>query len=91
MILEFLVRPEVREILFALVWGDRFEQDLACRIGNQDTFLEIRDRLLKEELVYQLLGENKSQYLSLTDKGIAIVNRLSEIERILDGEDIDAE
>lgn len=91
MILEFLVLQDVREILFELVWGDRFEKDLVSRIGDEGRFREIRDRLLKEELVYQFFGENESPYLSLTDKGIAIVNRLDEIERILQGENIDTE
>ena len=91
MILEFLVLQDVREILFELVWGDRFEKDLVSRIGDKGRFREIRDRLLKEELVYQFFGENESPYLSLTDKGIAIVNRLDEIERILQGENIDTE
>ena len=91
MILEFLVLQDVREILFELVWGDRFEKDLVSRIGDEGRFREIRDRLLKEELVYEFVGENESPYLSLTDKGIAIVNRLDEIERILQGENIDTE
>jgi hypothetical protein len=91
MTLEFLVQQDVREILFELFWGDRFEKDLVSRMGDEGRFLEIRDRLVKEELVYQFYGENESPYLSLTDKGVAIVNRLDEIERILEGEDIDSE
>jgi len=91
MTLEFLTSWEVREILFELVWGDRFEKDLICKFSNKDTFYDIRDRLLKENLIFQFLGENESPYLSLTDKGIAVVNRLSEIERIMEGEDIDTE
>jgi predicted transcriptional regulator len=47
--------------------------------------------LLKEDLIFQFFGENQSPYLSLTDKGIAVVNRLHEIERIMEGEDIDTE
>jgi hypothetical protein len=91
MILEFLAQREVQEVLLALVWGDRFEKDLACKFSNIDTFYEIRDRLLRENLVYKFLGENGSPYLSLTDKGIAVVNRLVEIKRIVEGEDLDSE
>ena len=54
-------------------------------------FKEIRDRLLQGEIVYQFSGENGSPYLSLTDKGVAIVNKLYEIERILEGEEIDTD
>ena len=91
MTLEFLVKPEVREVLFQLVWGDRFEKDLKSNMTSNESFDRIRDRLLAEELVYQLRGENDSPYLSLTDKGVAIVNRLYEIERIITGEDVDDE
>ena len=89
--LQFLTRPEVRRVLDELVWGDRFEKELVCKFSNEDTFVEVRDLLLQYELVYQLFGENKSPYLSLTDKGIAVISRLTEIERILQGEDIDSE
>ena len=85
--LEFLVRPEVREVLFQLVWGDRFEADLKYNMTSDELFDSIRDRLVEEELVYQLRGENNSSYLSLTDKGVAIINRLYEIERIIEGYD----
>lgn len=92
MTFEFLVLPAVREILFRLIWGDRFESDLEKNMMHKDTsFVEIRDRLLEEDLVFQLKGDRGSPYLSLTDKGIAVVNRLYEIERILDGEDVDTE
>jgi len=91
MTLEFLVQPEVREVLFQLVWGDRFEVDLKSNMTSDERFENIRDRLLEEELVYQLRGENNSPYLSLTDKGVAIINRLYEIERIIEGEDEDTE
>jgi hypothetical protein len=91
MSLEFLTRSDVREILFELMWGDRFERDLKTKTSSDDEFIEIKKRLLEDELVYHLRGENKSPYLSLTDKGVAIVNRLYEIERILEGEDIDAD
>jgi hypothetical protein len=91
MILEFLVRPDVREVLFQLVWGDRFEKDLKSNMTSDGSFEEIRERLLSEDLVYHLRGENDSPYLSLTDKGVAIINRLYEIERIIDGEDLDTE
>ncbi|MGY5863658.1 MAG: hypothetical protein RTV41_03590 [Candidatus Thorarchaeota archaeon] len=87
MMLEFLVRPEVREVLFQLVWGDRFEADLKSNMTSDELFDSIRDRLVEEELVYQLRGENNSSYLSLTDKGVAIINRLYEIERIIEGYD----
>ncbi|MHA1949432.1 MAG: hypothetical protein ACXAAO_01725 [Candidatus Thorarchaeota archaeon] len=91
MILEFLVRPDVREVLFQIIWGDRFEMDLKSNMTSDDSFDDIRDRLLQEELVYSLRGENNKPYLSLTDKGVAVINRLYEIERIFDGEDIDTE
>ena len=91
MLLEFLTRSDVREILFELMWGDRFERDLKTKTSSDDEFIEIKERLLEEELVYDLRGENNSPYLSLTDKGVAIVNRLYEVERILEGEDIDAD
>jgi hypothetical protein len=89
--LEFLTRSDVREILFELMWGDRFEKDLKTKTSSDDEFIEIKERLLEDELVYDLRGENNSPYLSLTDKGVAIVNRLYEVERILEGEDIDAD
>ncbi len=91
MILEFLVRPDVREVLFQLIWGDRFETDLKSNMTSDDNFEDIREILLKEELVYNLRGENNKPYLSLTDKGVAIISRLYEIERIIEGEDIDTE
>jgi len=91
MTLEFLASWEVREVLFELMWGDRFEKDLICKFDNKDTFYSIRDRLLDENLIFHFLGENDSPYISLTDKGIAVVNRLNEIERIMEGEDIDNE
>jgi hypothetical protein len=91
MTLEFLVKPEVREVLFQLVWGDRFEKDLKLNMTFSESFDRIRDRLLAEDLVYLLRGENNSPYLSLTDKGVAVVNRLYEIERIIAGEDLDDE
>jgi len=92
MTLEFLALPPVREVMFHLIWGDRFERDLESMMTRTEIkFEEIRDRLLTEELVYQLKGEQGSPYLSLTDKGIAVVNRLYEIERILEGEDMDLE
>jgi hypothetical protein len=91
MTLEFLVQPEVREVLFQLVWGDRFEADLKSNMTSDERFDSIRDRLHEEELVYQFRGENNKPYLSLTDKGVAIINRLYEIERIIEGEDPDTE
>ena len=92
MSLEFLVIPAVREVLFELIWGDRFEKDLEKKMsGSEVTFTEIRERLLEDDLVYQLKGEHGSPYLSLTDKGLAVINRLYEIERILEGEDVDTE
>jgi hypothetical protein len=92
MTLEFLVLAPVREVLFQLIWGDRFEKDLESKMTrNELGFAEIRNRLLEEELVYQLKGEHGSPYLSLTDKGLAVINRLYEIERILEGEDVDTE
>ncbi len=91
MSLEFLTRSDVREILFELMWGDRFERDLKTKTSSDDEFIEIRERLLEDDLVYHLRGENNAPYLSLTDKGVAIVSRLYEVERILEGEDIDAD
>ena len=92
MTIEFLVLPAVREVMFRLIWGDRFESDLESNMShNEIPFNEIRDRLLEEDLVFQLKGGQGSPYLSLTDKGIAVVNRLYEIERILEGEDVDTE
>lgn len=92
MTFEFLVLPVVREVMFRLIWGDRFESDLESNMSQKEIpFAEIRDRLLKEDLVFQLKGGQGSPYLSLTDKGIAVVNRLYEIERILEGEDLETE
>lgn len=92
MTLEFLVLPVVREVLFQLIWGDRFESELESKMTSREVdFSEIRNRLLEEELVYQLKGEHGSLYLSLTDKGLAVISRLYEIERILAGEDVDTE
>jgi len=89
MSLEFLTRLDVREILFELMWGDRFEKDLKNKTSSDVVFTEIRDRLLEDEIVYRFRGENDVPYLSLTDKGVAIINRLYEIERILEGEGLD--
>ncbi|MBY8997542.1 MAG: hypothetical protein KGD60_07410 [Candidatus Thorarchaeota archaeon] len=90
MSLEFLSSSDVRAVLFELMWGDRFEKDLKTKISAEEDFIEIRDRLVEDEIVYQLRGENNAVYLSLTDKGVAIISRLYDIERILEGEDIDA-
>ena len=89
MTLEFLTRRDVREVLFELMWGDRFEKDLRTKTDSDTEFNEIRDKLLKEDIVYQFRGENDTPYLSLTDKGVAIINRLYEIERIIEGEVVD--
>jgi hypothetical protein len=86
---EFLTRSDVREVLFELMWGDRFERDLKTKTSSDEEFIEIRNRLLEDEIVYQFRGENDTPYLSLTDKGVAIINRLYEIERILEGDDVD--
>jgi DNA-binding MarR family transcriptional regulator len=88
MTIEFLALSKVREVLFALSFGDRFEKDLISKFDDEGTYTEIRDRLLKENLIYRFLGENNAPYLSLTDKGFAIVSRLDEIERILSNEEI---
>ena len=90
MSLEFLSSSDVRAILFELMWGDRFERDLKTKASSEAEFIEIRDRLVEDEIVYQLKGENNAAYLSLTDKGVAIISRLYDIERILEGEDIDS-
>ena len=90
MSLEFLSSSDVRAVLFELMWGDRFERDLKTKISSEEDFIEIRDRLVEDEIVYRLRGENNSPYLSLTDKGVAIISRLYDIERILEGEDIDS-
>jgi hypothetical protein len=89
MTLEFLALPEVRDILFELVSGDRFEKDLICKFDDESRYQNTCDKLLEEGLVYRFFGENNTPYLSLTDKGIAIVERIDEIDRILAGEDID--
>ena len=91
MSLEFLTRLDVREVLFELMWGDRFESDLKTKVSSDTEFVEIRDKLAEEEIVYLFKGENNTPYLSLTDKGIAIINRLYEIERILEGDDRETE
>ena len=91
MLLEFLSRQDVRSILFELMWGDRFEKDLRGMTSSDEEFDMIANRLDKDEIVYRLKGENSSQYMSLTDKGVAIISRLHDIERILEGEDIDSE
>jgi hypothetical protein len=91
MSLEFLTRADVREVLFELMWGDRFESDLRKKTASEREFDEIRDRLLEDEMVYQFRGEKGNPYLSLTDRGVAIINRLYEIERILEGDDVDSE
>ncbi|MHA1963613.1 MAG: hypothetical protein ACXACG_07030 [Candidatus Thorarchaeota archaeon] len=90
MSLEFLSSSDVRAVLFELMWGDRFEKDLKTKISSEEDFIEIRDRLVEDEIVYRLRGENNTPYLSLTDKGVAIIGRLYDIERILEGEDIDS-
>jgi hypothetical protein len=35
MTLEFLALPEVREVLFELISGDRFEKDLICNFDDE--------------------------------------------------------
>ena len=89
MTLDFLTRPHVRGVLFELMWGDRFESDLKTKTSSDTEFVEIRNRLLEDEIIYQFKGENDALYLSLTDKGVALVNKLYEIERIIEGEEID--
>jgi hypothetical protein len=91
MSLEFLSSSNVRAVLFELMWGDRFEKDLKTKLSSDADFNEIRDRLVEDEIVYLLKGENNAPYLSLTDKGVAIMSRLYDIERILEGEDIDSD
>ncbi|MHA2395238.1 MAG: hypothetical protein ACXAC0_00900 [Candidatus Thorarchaeota archaeon] len=91
MSLEFLSRSDVRAVLFELMWGDRFEKDLKTKTSTEEDFIEIRDRLVENEIVFRLRGENNAPYLSLTDKGVAIMSRLYDIERILEGEDIDSD
>ncbi len=91
MSLEFLTQSDVREVLFELMWGDRFEKDLMKKTSSESEFEEIRDRLLEYDIVYQFRGEKGTPYLSLTDKGVAIINRVYEIERILEGDDIDTD
>lgn len=91
MSIDFLSRSDVLKILFELMWGDRFERDLTTKTSSEIEFNEIKDMLLGNEIVYSFKGENGTPYLSLTDKGVAVVNRLYEIERILEGEDIDSD
>lgn len=78
-------------MLFQLVWGDRFEADLKSNMTSDEKFDSIREKLVEEDLVFKLRGENNNPYLSLTDKGVAIINRLYEIERIIEGYDVEIE
>jgi len=86
--LGYLTQPTVRKITFQLKWGDKFENDLCSSLEeltdeSENTFSQIRDRLVEEKFVYRLRGGDGSYYLSLTDMGQSVVDRLYEIELIL--------
>lgn len=89
--LEYLTRPIVKKIIFQLKWGDKFEHDLVASLeglaDNHETdFQHIRDRLLELNLVHKFQGGQGSPYLSLSDVGQTVVDRLYEIEVILEKE-----
>lgn len=86
MTLEFLTSSEVWTVLKELSWGDRFERDLSELVTKpKDGFVyeDITSKLVAMGIVYRLRGNQGSSYLTLTDKGQAIVGRLLEVEDIL--------
>ncbi len=88
MVIEYLIRPVVKKIILQLKWGDKFERDLIASLeGLVDNpeieFQHVRDRLLELNLAYIFQGGEGSPYLSLSDVGQAVVDRLYEIEVIL--------
>ena len=89
MVLEYLTKPIVREIIFQLKWGDRFESDLVISIEGlaekpEIEFHEIRERLLELGLAYEFQGGQGTPFLALSDIGQSVVDRLYEIEEILE-------
>ncbi len=78
---QFLSNPRVKAVLQELSWGDRFEEDLASKIGGihdgEDlSFEQIREELLTRGLVFRFRGGRGSPYLSLTDEGLMIAGHL---------------
>ena len=91
MILSYLLQPRVWCVLNELHWGDRFEQDLEAKVSEieegDQSFSDIRDRLLEIGLVYKLRGEKGSPYLALTYKGQDIVGLVFKAQEALQSED----
>ena len=86
MTLSFLVSAEVWAVLKELSWGDRFEKDLSKLVLEPRSgyeFEAIADQLVEMGISYRLRGGQGNSYLTLTDKGQAIVGRFQEIEEIL--------
>ncbi len=91
MVLEYLTRSGVKKIIFQLKSGVKFEQDLVASLeGLTDNpeidFQLIRDRLLELNLVHKFQGGQGSPYLSLSDIGQTVVDRLYEIQVIIEKE-----
>ena len=83
-----MVKPPVKTVMFRLRVGDKFERDLIESIEvivsePEAEFDRLRDALEEAGLVYRLRGDAGSHYLSLTDVGQAIADRLYEIESLL--------
>ncbi|MFW9909118.1 MAG: hypothetical protein ACFFEF_11115 [Candidatus Thorarchaeota archaeon] len=75
-------------MLFSLKWGDKFERDLIDSIRDlvedpETTLAHIVERLVTLGLAYRLKGDQGSPYLSLTEVGQAIADRLYDIDDIL--------
>jgi hypothetical protein len=84
----FFVRPEVWVVLKELSWGDRFEHDLSGKVEKEiDStsmpFGEVADRLVESEICYRFKGGEGNPYLTLTEKGWTITEKLLAIEDIL--------
>jgi len=89
MAIELLCDKSISTVLLDLMWGDRFVEDLQSRARlSSDEFSKILKKLIDTGIVYQFRGERDTPYLSLTDKGISIAVRLSQIIRILDDEEV---
>jgi hypothetical protein len=92
MTMEFLVAHEVWTVLKELSWGDRFGSDLSTLVSDPRCGYEfevIANILVESGIVYRFRGGQGSSYLSLTDKGQAIVGRFLEIEELLSEETIE--